>query len=326
MLAAGFALTVLLVELVFVFKGREYGEDQVRPLYARHLAERSRLQAEVSAAREAQVRLLPQKLPQVPGLSLAAACLPAHVVGGDFYDFFPLDDHRLGIFVAEGGDQGLGSALTIAFAKGFLMPRIAANHTPTEIICDLQERLILLLGTSQDISLAYAVIDASARNLRYARVGSYPQFRVSRDREMTASGTGRKLERRFDLRPEERDVSTEDAAAAAPRENAAPDGSNKCAVREATVRLADGDVIIIVTDGIVKNLKSDKQQHVEEWAVDLLSPRKRAARATLQEALDQALRKRSKRSKKLGVEDDLTAVVLRLEPIVVARSGGGAAL
>lgn len=322
LLAAGFALTVLLVELVFVFKGHEYGEDQVRPLYARHLAERSRLQAEVSAAREAQVRLLPQKLPQVPGLSLAAACLPAHVVGGDFYDFFPLDDHKLGIFVAEGGDQGLGSALTIAFAKGFLMPRIAAGHTPTEIICDLQERLASLLGTSQDVSLAYAIINPSERSLRYARVGSYPQFRVSREREDTNGGLGhKKAERRFDLRPEERDVSTNDAA---PRENASPDGNNKCAVREATMSLTEGDAIIIVTDGIVKNLKSDKQQHIEEWAVGLLSSHQKATHATLQEALDRALEKRSKRSRKIGVEDDLTAVVLRLES-TVAGGGGGAA-
>ena len=59
----------LLLELYFSFQGQRYSEVEVRPLYAEHLAQRQALQAEVSAAREAQLRLAPQALPQVEGLS-----------------------------------------------------------------------------------------------------------------------------------------------------------------------------------------------------------------------------------------------------------------
>ena len=67
----------LLLELYFSFQGQRYSEVEVRPLYAEHLAQRQALQAEVSAAREAQLRLAPQALPQVEGLSPLPA---AHLV------------------------------------------------------------------------------------------------------------------------------------------------------------------------------------------------------------------------------------------------------
>jgi sigma-B regulation protein RsbU (phosphoserine phosphatase) len=53
-------------------------------VYAKHLAERVSMQAEVSAAREAQKRLMPERLPSLRNFSIAARCHPAHEVGGDF--------------------------------------------------------------------------------------------------------------------------------------------------------------------------------------------------------------------------------------------------
>jgi len=74
----------LLIAFIFAFKGRFYREDEVRPVYAKHLAERISMQAEVSAAREAQERLMPERLPNLRNFSIAACCKPAYEVGGDF--------------------------------------------------------------------------------------------------------------------------------------------------------------------------------------------------------------------------------------------------
>lgn len=321
LLTAGVAFSLFAAALVFVFRGREYVEEEVRPLYARHLAERTRLEGEVSTAREAQVRLLPQRLPEIENLSLAAACRPAHIVGGDFYDFFPLNGHRLGVFVAEGGDQGLGAALTIAYAKGFLMPRLAAGHTPTEIVCDLQERLASFLGADQQVSIAYAEIDTARRTLAYARAGSYPQVRVNRRQD---GGDAVAARRR---KSGDRNKS---AWFELPQAERSADGGRGAhedcpAVREATIELLTDDSVIFVTDGIVKNLQADRQQPLEEWTAKLLdgdgaAGKLRNADNSLQDALDRALEKRARRARKLRLEDDLTAVVLRLEkPFAVPR-------
>src|SRR5206468_3186869 len=113
-------LGVLAVEAWAVLRGREYREDEVRPVYAGNMVERQAMQAELAAAREAQLHLLPKSAPPIDGLTISASCIPARIVGGDFYDFYPLGDGRLGIFIAEGGNRGIGSALNIALAKGFL--------------------------------------------------------------------------------------------------------------------------------------------------------------------------------------------------------------
>src|SRR5262245_47622674 len=180
------AAVSLLITVIFAFKGRLYREDEVRPVYAKHLAERISMQVEVLAAREAQKRLMPERLPSLPNFSVAACCQPAHEVGGDFYDVFELEPNKLGILVAEGGGKGIGSALSIAFAKGFLMPRIMgdgqADNSPTEIIRGLQDRLASMLDDKAGVGLAYAVIDAADGTLRYARVGPHPVIMVASDK------------------------------------------------------------------------------------------------------------------------------------------------
>ena len=304
-LATGIALAFFGIAFFFLFRGREYSEDEVRPLYARYLAERLRLEAEVSAAREAQVRLLPQKLPEVSHLSLAAACRPARVVGGDFYDLFVLDEKRLGIFVAEGGGYGLGAALTIAFAKGFLMPKIASGLTPAEILGDLLNQLAPMLEKEQQLHLAYAVINTSDQTLSYARVGRYPQVKICRNGDSHQNdGREEKPTRHQPALPQEEQEVHISSLAETP---------SNISMREATVQLAPGDVVILVTDGILKNLEAERKVAIEDWASDVVSQHTGDSRRPLQEALHEALEKRAKLSKKFGIDDDLTAVLIRLE-------------
>lgn len=175
---AALAAFVLAIATYLALRGEPVNEDEVRPRYAKNLAERMSLQAEVRAAREAQLRLLPQTAPEIPGLEIAACCLPARGVGGDFYDFFPLDHGRLGIFVAQGGDQGLASALCIALAKGLLMHNAQLDRTPAQIVIDLQASISELL--EHGISYAYGVLDTRSNTLSYARLGDWPRFVVRR--------------------------------------------------------------------------------------------------------------------------------------------------
>ncbi len=173
---------------------RRVEERDVRPKHASNLAERLSLQAELSAAREAQTRLLPDRPPSVEGLEIAAACIPAQEVRGDFYDFYTMEDGRLGMIVAEGGNEGLASALTIALAKGFLMWE-ASEGTPTR---EAVVRLEAALGDNLDheggrTSLGLFLVDAGTGQMDLVRTGRYPEVLivgsdgVVRHEEMAAS-------------------------------------------------------------------------------------------------------------------------------------------
>jgi MFS family permease len=275
------AAATVLIEAVSWWKGREYSEEQVRPAYAGHIAERKELQAEVSAAREAQLRLLPHQLPEVPGLSIYASCVPAKVVGGDFYDFFPLSDQRLGIFIAEGGNRGLAAALSIALAKGYLMHTARGVHSPTEVILRLESTLgsILEAGVNRT-TLAYAVIDARRRTLRYARTGAYPRIIVTR-----GGGPSTLYEREV------------------------PTANREQSVHEGSLDLKIGDSIFFYTDGIARRIAARSRLPQEEWLNQLdfgSQPDAHAAHRHLLESIGAG-----SSAARQELEDDITAVVIR---------------
>jgi serine phosphatase RsbU (regulator of sigma subunit) len=290
------AAIALLIAFIFSLKGRFYREDEVRPVYAKHLAERLSMQAEVSAAREAQKRLMPERLPSLPGLSIAACCHPAHEVGGDFYDVFELERDKLGILIAEGGGDKLGSALSVAFAKGFLMPKILGNNqtdnSPTEIIRSLQDRLVAMLENEAGVGLAYAVIDTSDGTLRYSRVGDHPSIRVASE----------KSPGRLSL-PEERVVKFKSGRGA----------EADISVIEGTCALGQGDSVVLLTDGIVRDWNRNKTSPDTELAKVLTGAGRNDSNG-LQEALTKSVNECSKRARKQGLDDDLTVVIVKLNP------------
>lgn len=225
----GFAFVA--IEAWAVARGREYSGDEVRPLYAHQIAERQLLQAEMAAAREAQLHLLPKSIPQIHGLSITASCIPARTVGGDFYDFFPLGENRLGIFIAEGGNRGIGSALTIALAKGFLMHTVRRNLSPYEVLVRLEAALgIYLEDAVATTHVAYAILDNNLGHLRYARTGEYPKVLVS---SLTK-------ERRIQM-----------------------PGSGKDAY-EGSADLRGGDTVLLFTDGIARSVRVSGSRAAED--------------------------------------------------------------
>jgi serine phosphatase RsbU (regulator of sigma subunit) len=280
----------LLIQLFFVFKGHRLEDEEVRPFYARNLAERQSMQAEVSAAREAQQRLLPLSLPMSSHFSVAASCVPAHEVGGDFFDFFELEQGKLGILIAEGNGKGLGAALTIAYAKGFLMPKIKGNtladDSPTEIVRSLQDRLSSLLGTDGKVGLAYAVLDPTDGVLRYARIGDYPRVFVQQQ------------EHNDKLRvPEESELKF----------SATRGGDEPIRLIQGRCELEPGDGLVLFTDGIAKSLAQRRKRPEEELSQILVE----RSDAHLQEALMKVVNESVNRARKEGQEDDLTAVVVQ---------------
>jgi len=282
----------LLIAFIFAFKGRFYREDEVRPVYAKLLAERISMKAEVSAAREAQKRLMPERLPSLPNYSIAACCHPAYEVGGDFYDVFELEGDKLGVLIAEGGGKGLGSALSIAFAKGYLMPKILgdgqSDNSPTEVIRGLQDRLAAMLDDEAGVGFAFVVIDDGA--LRYARVGTHPAIMVANE----------KLPGQLSL-PEERVIKFKSGRRA----------DADISVIEGSCQLGKGDSVAMLTDGIVKNWENNKTSTDAELSKVLLNARRNDPTA-LQEALDKSVKECSKRARKQETDDDLTVVIVKL--------------
>jgi sigma-B regulation protein RsbU (phosphoserine phosphatase) len=140
----------------------------------RQKAEKERLEQELKIAREIQMSLLPQGPLRMPGLALTGHCEPAREVGGDYYDFLPLDEHRLGVLIADVAGKGTPAALYMAELKGVMFTLSQLHRSPRELLIAADRILSRHLSKSSFITITYAIVDLQARTLTYARAGHCP--------------------------------------------------------------------------------------------------------------------------------------------------------
>jgi serine phosphatase RsbU (regulator of sigma subunit) len=141
-------------------------------------AEKKRLEEELRIAHEIQMSLLPQGPLHMPGLSVTALCVPAREVGGDYYDFLPLDDHRVGVLIADVSGKGTSAALYMAELKGLMLSLSEIHSSPRELLIAANRIIAHHLDARSFITMTYAVVDLRKRIMTYARAGHTPLIYV----------------------------------------------------------------------------------------------------------------------------------------------------
>ena len=144
----------------------------------RQKEEKKRLEEELRIAHEIQMSLLPQGPLAMPGLSATALCIPAREVGGDYYDFLPLDDHRVGILIADVSGKGTSAALYMAQLKGLVLSLSRIHGSPRALLVAANRLIAQHLDARSFITMTYAVVDLRARTMTYARAGHTPLIHV----------------------------------------------------------------------------------------------------------------------------------------------------
>ncbi|MBI4264297.1 MAG: SpoIIE family protein phosphatase [Acidobacteria bacterium] len=137
-------------------------------------AEKERLEQELRIARDIQMSLLPQGPLRMPGLELTAHCEPAREVGGDYYDVLPIDEHRLGILIADVAGKGTSAALYMAELKGLIFALSELHRSPRQLLIDANRIISRHLDKRSFITITYAVADLEAGTLTHARAGHCP--------------------------------------------------------------------------------------------------------------------------------------------------------
>lgn len=139
-------------------------------------AEQARLlRKELEIARGVQQRLLPQKLPALPGLEFDAYCRPAKFVGGDYYDFIDRPEDRLFLTLGDVAGKGIAAAVLMASIQAAIRSQML--HPPdalSDLVGDFN-RAVYSFSTSEKYSTLFcALLDARTRHLRYVNAGGCP--------------------------------------------------------------------------------------------------------------------------------------------------------
>jgi serine phosphatase RsbU (regulator of sigma subunit) len=141
-------------------------------------ADKARMEQEMLAAREIQQKLLPSGQLQVPGLAITAFCEPAREVAGDYYDFLPISDTKLGVLIADVSGKGLPAGLYMAQLK-VLVQSLARTHTsPREFLKAINRVVADNIDSKSFITMSYAVIDLERGEMVHARAGHCPVIHV----------------------------------------------------------------------------------------------------------------------------------------------------
>lgn len=146
---------------------------------------------DLEMAREVQQLLLPRGTREIPDLDLAAACVPARELGGDFYDFLPYGNGRLALALGDVSGKGTAAALLAALTIGVLRAHTVEHpFDPPEVLAALNDRIGAARLSSRFVAMVFAVLDSCSWQLTIANAGSPYPFHLHDGKvdEITVSG------------------------------------------------------------------------------------------------------------------------------------------
>lgn len=232
-------------------------------------------------ARRIQEGLLPATMPQIAGVDIQAAWLPANNVGGDYFDTVQLNNRSLAFCIADVAGKGLAAALLMSNIQANVRAYAREDRGPSEMCVQLNRALCENTQARSFVTLFYGVLDTARRLLTYTNAGHVPPILVRSDgRRETLSEGGTVLGPFPDSRYE-----------------------------QASVILNPGDHLVLLTDGITEASNVKGEQFAEGGRMsDLLSRNRGLTSQQLKDTLLDALASFSGSS----LQDDATLMILSM--------------
>jgi serine phosphatase RsbU (regulator of sigma subunit) len=220
---------------------------QMAQIHAQTVAH-ERLERELAMAGQIQASFLPTSLPRLAGWDLAVTLEPARVASGDFYDFIPLSDDRLGIVIADVSDKGMGAALYMALARTLLRTYASEYPDQPDRVLDATNRRILGdAGAGLFVTVFYATLDPASGWLNYCNAGHPPPLLFNPEEPTQIAELG--------------------------RTGMALGAVEDTSWRQRTVHLEPGQVLLLYSDGISDAQDPERQLYGRERLRSFLAAR-----------------------------------------------------
>lgn len=245
-------------------------------LFKRERLEKEKALREQLEAHHIQRALLPEGNPDVPGYTIDGVCLQLSAVGGDWYDYIPLSDGKLGLALGDVCGKGMAAALLMAATRSLLRRAAAGDSSPSEVLSKLNHALLKDLPEERFVTMAYLVLDsATPGRVDFAIAGHPPPILI------TTGSTPRPLE------------STKGY----------PLGLLQSEYSAHCVTLEPGDRILVYSDGVLEARGGDD----EEYGVSRLLKAAKSPTLSANELLVDV----QKFAHAGSLSDDATAIVIR---------------
>ena len=145
----------------------------------RSLLQKQQLEAQLRVAHQVQSRLLPQAPPAVDGYDLATVYIPSSELAGDYFDFLPLPDGRLGLVIADVAGKGVPAALIMATFRALLRAHAAPGTTPEAVAAGLNRLLRAECRPHGFVTCWLGALEPATGRLTYTSCGHVPPLLVA---------------------------------------------------------------------------------------------------------------------------------------------------
>lgn len=221
---------------------REMEQDMISYIqsFVKITAEKERIGAELHVATQIQADMLPRIFPAFPGreeFDIFATMDPAKEVGGDFYDFFLVDDNHLAVVIADVSGKGVPAALFMVIAKTLIKNHAQNKESPGEVFTQANEQLCEGNDAGLFVTAWMGVLEISTGQFTYVNAGHNPPLlkRKGENFEWLKSRPGFVLA-----------------------------GMEGVRYRENTIQLFPGDRLYLYTDGVTEATNGQQELFGEE--------------------------------------------------------------
>jgi serine phosphatase RsbU (regulator of sigma subunit) len=137
----------------------------------KQIIEKEKLEHELELSGKIQQSILPQSLPKRRGFDFGALMIPAHAVGGDFYNFLSLDKKHLGIVVGDVCDKGVPAALFMSLVYSLIRVKSENSRSPVRVLRQVNSHLMHMVNTDSTmfVTLIYGILNLENGRFHYAR-------------------------------------------------------------------------------------------------------------------------------------------------------------
>ncbi len=245
--------------------------------------EKERLEKELDLAREVQYKILPQKNPDCKNLEIASLFIPAFEVGGDYYDFFEIDENRLAVIIADVSGKGIEAAFIMAQVKGIFSSLSKQYLNSKELLVAANSILKNNLSKKSFVTAIYGIFDFEKCTFNFSRGGHSPLIYYSKNKvnRLIPTGIGLGL-----------------------------DYSNKFenTLKELEIKLNNNDIIVLFTDGINESTNEDMQEFGYNRLEEVI---KNNAHLSVDEISNEIMKNVTTFVKNSSQHDDITLVLLK---------------
>jgi sigma-B regulation protein RsbU (phosphoserine phosphatase) len=259
--------------------------------FIRDITERKRAERELRenkeqfrVAREIQQRLFPKCSPDLPGFNIAGASYPAEATGGDYFDYLPMVNSRLGIVVGDVTGHGVGPSLLMAETRAYLRVLAHRREDVGEILTRTNKVLAEDVGAERYVTLFVGRLDPATRALVYASAGHPAAYILDAQGEVKT-----KLPR-----------------------TGVPLGIHADTQYQSSKEflLDRGDMLLLLTDGLEEAMSAEDTFFGIDRVIEVVRTHRAEPAQQIVEALYQAVRRFAGNAPQL---DDVTAIVVKVK-------------